>query len=85
MAGGAKAEAAIVEYSLVTARQNLTAVDRTDGYRILFFSADGLEFKGGFDFTIPTPAGQGFYQQVLIPTDDFNPPLFIPIEGLVMG
>jgi hypothetical protein len=85
--GGAKAEAALVEYSIVTARLNTApgAVDRVDAYTILFFTADGLEFKGGFGFNIPTLAGQGFYQQVIIDDlGEFDPPLFIPIEGLIM-
>jgi hypothetical protein len=84
--GGIDAEAALVEYSFVTARINNApgAVDRTDGYRILFFSADGTEFKGGFEFGIPTLAGQAFYQQVILDLTDLDPPLLIPIDGLSM-
>src|SRR5262249_12930281 len=82
--GGADASAAVVEYSVVTARINQSGVDRTDTYNILFFSEDGATFEGGFAFDIDTLAGQGFYQQVIIDLTDLDPPLLIPISGLMM-
>jgi hypothetical protein len=82
--GGAEANANVTEYSFVTARQNTGGVERIDTYRVLFFNAEGTEFLGGFTFDIPIPAGQFFYQQVLLDLTALDPPLNIPIEGLQM-
>jgi hypothetical protein len=82
--GGADASAAVTEFNLVRAAQNQGATTRTDTYRVLFFSADGLTFEDGFEFTIDIAAGLFFYQQVIIDLTALDPPVTIPRDGLVM-
>ena len=82
--GGADAHAAITEFNLVRAAQNQGATTRTDTFRVLFFSADGLTFENGFQFTIDIGPGLFFYQQVIIDLTALDPPVSVPRDGLVM-
>jgi len=82
--GGEGANAAILEYSTVVVLQNNDAVTRPDTIRVLFLSADGLTFIGGFQIGLDTPAGFAGYGRIDVDLSALNPPAEIPQDGVVM-